>query len=169
MRAIVLKSAALVIGALVTLGPGVPRLKRLFTPQQQQPQQAQSVDALGDLRKEIEARNAVMTDGLRRGDLLGVARVYEDDGQIRGPQIRVKGRAAIDEYYTGIKGAKDWKLEVQEVGGTRESAWEIGRSTLAQVNGDGQWHKSAVDFVMIWKRDPAGQLRVHLEIYNFAY
>lgn len=112
-------------------------------------------------RAEIERINREMTAALERGDGLTVARVYADDARIVGPKRQeVKGREAIDRYWTRIKDAK-WTLDVIEVGGTRDDAYQIGRSTL--TSGGGTY---ICDFVVIWKRDPAGKLRIHLDLYN---
>jgi uncharacterized protein (TIGR02246 family) len=112
-------------------------------------------------RAEIEQRNREMTAALERGDGLAVARIYADDARIVGPRRReVKGREAIDAYWTAIKDAK-WTLEVKEVGGTRDDAYQVGVSTLTTPKGT-----YTCDFVVIWKRDANGKLRIHLDLYN---
>jgi uncharacterized protein (TIGR02246 family) len=112
-------------------------------------------------RAEIERINREMTAALERNDGLAVARVYADDARIVGPKRQeVKGREAIDRYWTRIKDAK-WTLDVIEVGGTRDDAYQIGRSTLTSAGGT-----YICDFVVIWKRDAAGKLRIHLDLYN---
>jgi uncharacterized protein (TIGR02246 family) len=118
------------------------------------------------LRPVIEEHNRKMMEAFKRGDYLGVARFYADDATIfsyRGQKVR--GREAIDKYWTSISGAKDWKLEVIELGGDRETVYQIGRSTLtAERNGKESTY--ACDFVVIWKRQPDGTYKIHVDIYN---
>ena len=112
-------------------------------------------------RAEIERLNREMTAALERGDGLAVAAVYADDARIVGPKRQaVEGREAIDRYWTRTKNAK-WTLEVREVGGSNDDAYEAGVSTLTTERGT-----YTCDFVLIWKRDAAGKLRIHLDLYN---
>jgi ketosteroid isomerase-like protein len=112
-------------------------------------------------RAEIERLNREMTSALERGDGLAVAGVYADDARIAGPKHQtIEGREAIDGYWSRIKDAK-WTLEVREVGGSKDDAYEIGVSTLTSTRGT-----YTCDFVVIWKRGADGKLRIHLDLYN---
>jgi len=115
-------------------------------------------------RAEIERINREMTAALERGDGLAVAAAYADDARIVGPRGKtVQGREAIDAYWSRIKNAT-WKLEVFDTGGTKDDAYQIGRSTLTwKGEKEGSY---TCDFVLIWKRDAAGKLRIHLDLYN---
>ena len=116
-------------------------------------------------RSEIERLNKQMTAALESGDGAGVARLYADDARIVGPKRReIRGREAIDRYWTGIHNAK-WTLEVREVGGSADDAYEIGVSTLAWKDGEKEGSYTC-DFVVIWRRDASGKLRIHLDLYN---
>jgi uncharacterized protein (TIGR02246 family) len=116
-------------------------------------------------RAEVERMNREMTAALERGDGLAVAQFYADDARMVGPKrSEVRGREAIDRYWSRIKNAT-WKLEVLEVGGTADDAYEIGRSTLTSKNGEKE-SSYTCDFVLIWKRDANGKLRIHLDLYN---
>ena len=115
---------------------------------------------------EIRALNDSMTATFARGDVAGVARFYADDGRLVGPRrTTVRGRAAIDRYWASIRGAKSWQLEVLEVGGTRDAAYQVGLSTLVTVGPDGREHASVTEFVVIWKRQPDGSLKIALDLY----
>jgi uncharacterized protein (TIGR02246 family) len=121
---------------------------------------------MASLRPLIEEHNRKMVDAFKRGDFLAVARFYADDATIfsyRGEKIQ--GREAIDKYWTSIKGAKDWKLEVVELGGDRETIYQIGRSTLTTER-EGKQSTYACDFVVIWKRQKDGAYKIHVDIYN---
>jgi uncharacterized protein (TIGR02246 family) len=121
---------------------------------------------MASLRPVIEEHNRKMVEAFKRGDFLAVARFYADDATIfsyRGEKVR--GREAIDKYWTSIKGAKDWKLEVIELGGDSETVYQIGRSTLTTER-DGKQSTYACDFVVIWKRQKDGAYLIHVDIYN---
>ena len=121
---------------------------------------------VADIRPLIEEHNRKMVEAFKRGDLMAVSRFYADDATIfsyRGEKVR--GREAIDKYWTSIKGGKDWKLEVIEIGGDKETVYQIGRSTLTTER-EGRQSIYACDFVVIWKRQKDGAYRIHVDIYN---
>lgn len=118
------------------------------------------------VREQIIATNRQMMETFKRGDLLGVSRFYADDATIFSHRGRkIQGRAAIDRYWTSIKGAKDWKLEVIELGGDKETLYQIGKSSLTSEGG-GSDQTYVCDFVVIWKRQPDGTYKIHVDIYN---
>ena len=124
-------------------------------------------DAQQALRREIEALNRQMEEAFNRGDLRAVARFYADDGRVVGPGgMDVRGRAALDEYWTGIRQPRSWKLDVLTVDGTRDMAWQLGRSTL--VAGPEGSPPSVVDFLLVWKRQPDGALKIQVDFYHSA-
>ncbi len=121
---------------------------------------------LSQVRREIEETNRRMVETFKSGDLLGVSGFYAADATIfysRGKKIH--GRAAIDAYWTSLKGGKDWKLEVLEVGGEKETVYQIGKSSFTSVI-DGQESTYVCDFLLIWKRQPGGGYKIHVDIYN---
>lgn len=125
-----------------------------------------SQDGKQRLRREIDSLNAAMMAAFRRGDLRAVARFYADDARIVGPRRSVTaGREAIDRYWTGVAGAKSWKLEVVDVGGSRDDAYQVGVSSLTTVR-DGAEATYTTDFVVIWKRQPNGEMKIALDLYN---
>lgn len=120
-----------------------------------------------DLRREIDSLNRAMEQSFNRGDLLAVSRFYADDAKLMGPRgADVSGREAIDRYWTGIKGAKSWKLEVLDVGGDRNVSYQVGRSTLITAGPSGD-QVSVSRFVVIWKRQRDGQFKMALDFYHF--
>ena len=119
------------------------------------------------LHQEIDSLNRAMERAFAKGDMMAVARFYADDAKLMGPRDSdVSGRAAIDRYWSGIMGAKSWKLEALQVGGDRNTAYQVGRSTLVTTRG-GADQTSVSRFVVIWKRQPDGQLRIALDFYHF--
>ena len=125
-------------------------------------------DAPKTVRQQVEAANLAMTTAFNRGDYQGAARGYADDARIIGPNgERVSGRAAIDRYWMGLPPKSNWKLEVLEVGGSPESPWQLGRSTLTMPGRDGgPTSISVVDFVGVWKKQSDGTLKLYIDMWN---
>lgn len=120
------------------------------------------------IRRELAAVNAAMAATFNRGDYLGAARFYSDDAQIIGAgDVRVTGRDAVDRYWTSIPAGSTWRLDVLDAGGSRDSMWQLGRSTLVMPsrNGDGSTNTSIVDFLGVWKRQPDGTLKLYIDMY----
>jgi ketosteroid isomerase-like protein len=125
---------------------------------------AQSPD-LAAIRAEVESVNRAMEAAFNRGDMLAVARFYADDAAIMGPRMRVRGRENLDRYWQGITNPKSWRLDVFEVGGSRDEPWQVGRSTLVSLGAGGEEHTSVVDFIVLWRRQADGRLRIHVDMY----
>ena len=127
------------------------------------PQEAANTEVL---RRIVDDCNRQAIAAFKKGDMLAVARGYADDATIYFPRAqRVRGRQAIDRYWMGVKGGKDWKLETIEVGGTKEAIYEVGRSTLTtEVAGKPSTY--VCDYVVIWKLQPDGTYRAHTDIFN---
>ena len=118
------------------------------------------------IAQQIEAINRKMEEALKRNDMLAVARFYADDATMfysRGQKVH--GREAIDRYWTGIKEPKDWKLQVVEIGGDRDTVYQVGKSTFTSGPA-GKQGTYVCDFVLIWKRQPDGTYKIHIDIYN---
>ena len=118
------------------------------------------------LRAEIEGINRQLEEAFNRKDMLAVARFYADDARLVGPRgEEIRGRAAIDAYWLRIRGPKSWRLEAFDIGGSRDEAYQYGRSTLVQEGTAGD-RTSVADFVVIWKRGADGRLRMALDFYH---
>ena len=123
-------------------------------------------NAAASLRAEIEGINRQLEEAFNRKDLLAGARYYADDARLIGPRGQeVRGRAAIDAYWLGVRGPKSGRLEAFDIGGSRDEAYQFGRSTLVQEGTAGD-RTSVADFVVIWKRGLDGQLRIALDFYH---
>jgi len=118
------------------------------------------------LRAEIDSLNRAMERAFASGNMLAVARFYADDGVLMGPRgSRTAGRKDIDAYWQALREPKSWKLEVFDVGGSRDDAWQLGRSTLVMGGPQGD-RTSIVNFIVIWKRQKDGTLKIALDFYN---
>lgn len=114
---------------------------------------------------EIEAQNRRLEELFRAGNLLGVADLYTDDGELvdsRGE--RTRGREEIDAYWSSIERPIDWTLKVRAIRGSENVAYELGTSTLTSRR-DGQVRVSVNDFVLLWRREPDGVWRIALDAY----
>ncbi len=110
--------------------------------------------------REIEAENRRLEQLFREGDLLGIADVYADDALLFGSGgMRIEGRTEIDEYWSDVAQPLEWRLEIEELGGSEQLAWELGTSRLT-VRVDGQPRTSAADFLVLWRRDSTGAWRI---------
>ena len=118
------------------------------------------------LRGEVKKLNADMVAAFNN-DPATVARFYANNARIVGPKrSTVEGRAAIDRYWAGIRKPATWTLEVVEVGGSHKEAYQIGVSSLTSTSSDGRQGTYVCDFVVIWKRQTDGTLRIVLDLYN---
>ena len=125
-----------------------------------------SQNATDALKAEIEAVNRQMEVAFGRKDLLAVAKFYADDARLIGPRGQeVRGRAAIDAYWIGVRNPKSWRLEAFDIGGSLDEAYQFGRSTLVQENSTGD-RTSVTDFVVIWKRGSDGRWKIALDFYH---
>jgi ketosteroid isomerase-like protein len=119
------------------------------------------------LHAEVTRLNEEMVAAFQRGDRAAVARFYADDARIVGPSRRVvQGREAIDRYWASIGSPAEWRLDVVEVGGSANEVYQLGVSTLTSPRRDGTPDTYTCDFVVIWKRQPDGRLRITLDQYN---
>ncbi len=146
-----------VLGLTLLVHP--PRLAAQQTVTARNPASAQ-------LRQQIEAVNRGMEEAFARGDLRAVARFYADDAVMLGPGgERVQGREAIDRYWGGVSNPRRWKLEVYDVGGSLNEAYQLGRSSLTSLNNQGQERTSVTDFIVIWKRAPGAEWKIAVDMW----
>jgi ketosteroid isomerase-like protein len=119
------------------------------------------------LRAEIQAVSDSMVAAFNSGDMLAVARFYTDDARVDGERGElIQGRAAVDEYWKSIRGAKSWKLDVIDVGGHPDNPYQIGRSTLVTSGPNGD-RTSVVEFLALWRREADGRLRMVVDYYRY--
>ncbi len=118
------------------------------------------------LRADVESAHDGLVASFRAGDLAGVARGYTDDAVMLGPDgYRIQGKEAMEKYWTGLRGGRDWTLEALDVDGDRDLVFELGRSTLVHENHDGQIVTSVVKFVGVWRRQPDGSLKLAVDAW----
>jgi ketosteroid isomerase-like protein len=117
------------------------------------------------VKEEIRTTLTSMEQALLRGDNAGVAACYSDDAVIIGPRREeARGREAVEKYWSSIRGAKAWKLEIVSVEGTQDVIVQRGRSDLTYIRDDAERH-SRVECLHVWKRGSDGRLRIAVDTY----
>jgi uncharacterized protein (TIGR02246 family) len=98
------------------------------------------------------------------GDAAGIAALYTESGQLLPPNSDVvAGRHALQAFFQGLMsmGIKAVKIETAEVEGYGDTAYEVGRYTLA---GEGGQVFDRGKYIVIWKQE-AGQWKLHRDIF----
>lgn len=125
-----------------------------------------SVVRAGNLRAEVDSLNRAMVAAFDSSPAR-VARFYSDSARIVGPRrSTVRGRTAIDSYWASIPESATWTLEVVSVAGSHDDVHQVGVSRLTSPRRDGTPSTYECDFVVLWKRQPDGTLRIMLDLYN---
>lgn len=120
-----------------------------------------------DLKAELVAMNDSLVSAFNRGNAAAVARFYADDARMDGERgTVVQGREAIDRFWADLKNPKSWKLEVIAVGGRPDQPYEIGRSTIVTSGPNGD-RVSVVEYLLIFRRDARGRLRIIVDYYRY--
>ncbi len=121
--------------------------------------------ALASIREDIEAADRQFEMAFNGGNAAGVAQLYTEDAQIFPPQSDViSGRPGIQAFWQAVMdmGVKTAKLETVEAVHEGDSAFEVGRYTLAgaagQVLDQGK-------YIVIWHRHGA-EWKLHRDIWN---
>lgn len=121
------------------------------------------------VRKSIEEAIAKYSEAIRRGNVAGVVDVYTVDATMVPPDGEmVKGKQAIEEFYKKLfqMGMKEIVLTTIEVGGSGDTAYEIGK-TKVRIQPEGQAAMTdSTRYLVIWKRQAVGTWKVHIDIWN---
>jgi len=121
------------------------------------------------VRKSIEAACATYSAAIREGNLAGVVDVYTVDATLVPPDGEiVKGRQAIEALYKTFfqMGMKDIVFTTIEVGGSGNTAYEIGKSKV-RIQPEGQAAiLDSTKYLVIWKRQADATWKVHVDIWN---
>jgi len=116
-------------------------------------------------RGELEARVNELEQRYRSGNLLGVADLFADDGEIVDASgQRVRGRSELDAYWSAIEEPLDWRLATHTLRGSETIAYQTGTSTLS-LRQDGVVQTFVTDFLIVWRREPDGEWRIELDLY----
>lgn len=107
-----------------------------------------------------------MTEHMTRGDKLGVARFYSDSALITDmKELWVSGRQAIDQYWNKMPVFQEWQLRIIETGGDVDAPFQR-LSSVAWLEIEGVQHVDMGHSLMVWKKQPDGDYRVHMDMYR---
>jgi uncharacterized protein (TIGR02246 family) len=123
------------------------------------------------VKKSIEEACAKYSEAIREANATNVADVYTVDATIIPPDGDiVKGRKAIEEFYKKLfqMGFKEGVLTTIEVGGSGDTAYEIGKSKIL-IQPEGQAAiQDSTRYLVIWKHQADGTWKVHVDIWNMS-
>lgn len=124
-------------------------------------------------RKSIEEADAKYSEAIRGANVAGVVDVYTVDAIMAPPDGEiVKGKQAIEELYKKFfqMGLKEVALTTIEVGGSGDTAYEIGKSKV-RIHPDKSGQAAMLDstkYLVIWKRQAERTWKVHVDIWNVS-
>ena len=120
---------------------------------------------LANAKKEIEAANVVLTTAISKGDSLGAAEAYTNDGKFMGSNMpSVNGKGNLTSFWGGFIKAvgADITLTTSEVWGNEESITEEGVFEIKSKQG-AQLDKGK--YIVLWKKED-GKWKLHRDISN---
>ena len=116
-------------------------------------------------RKAIDKANAEFAAAMNKGDVVTAMRVYEDDAKLLPPNSpTVTGKANIQGFWEGAAqalGIRHVSMSTVAVEFIDDTAIEQGEYTLDLAAGEDKGK-----FVVVWKRQPDGSWKWHLDIFN---
>lgn len=119
-----------------------------------------------DLVEEVLKANRDMETAFNEKNYEGVAAFYADDAVLVSRSYEVKGRDALDAYWTGMEGRGiSWKLENLEIIPDTKTAVQRGISHLRYVNKEGEEVLSQVKFTLLWIKEE-GQWKIRIDHYS---
>ena len=122
-----------------------------------------------DFRSAIEEVIAQFEKAANAKDAATIANMYTDDATLMPPgSPPIKGRNNIQQFWQSFMdaGAGDVKLRVTEVNSFGDTAYEIGSFEANLPNPQGGTVRGQGKYVVIWKRQPDGSIRLHVDIFN---
>ena len=102
-----------------------------------------------------------------KGEADTIARMYTEDAKLLVPEMPVvKGREAIGQVWAMILGAggNRVRVDILEVEEGTGWAYDLGTFQATAPNGE---TLNAGKYVVIWKRQPNGELKIHRDIFNW--
>ena len=125
---------------------------------------AQATDAF-DFKSAIAKAIAIFEEGANKKDAAAIGNLYSEDATLLPPgSAMIKGRQNIQHFWKSFfdAGASDGKLTSIEVNSMGDVAYEIG-AFEANMPGAG---RTQGKYVVIWKRQPDGNIRMAVDIFN---
>jgi uncharacterized protein (TIGR02246 family) len=118
-----------------------------------------------DFKSAIANAIAVFEGAADKKDATAIATLYTEDAKLLPPgSPMIQGRQNIQQFWKSFfdAGASDGRLTTVEVNSTGDVAYEVG-AFEANMPGAGRSHGK---YVVIWKRQPDGTIRMAVDIFN---
>lgn len=118
-------------------------------------------------REAISKAYKAFEEAFYKGEANTISRMYTEDAEWLVPEVPiVKGREAIGQVWATIigSGGNRVHVDVQEVEENGDWAYDLG--TFEATAPDGKVLNSG-KYIVIWKRQPAGELKIHRDIFNW--
>lgn len=116
-------------------------------------------DAIAEANKAFQA-------AFHKGDTEAISRMYTEDAELFIPEVPVvRGRKAIADAWRQVvgTGGNTVTLELREVQEFGQWAYEVGRFNGSAPDGS---FLMGGKYIVIWKRDSAGEWKLHRDIFN---
>ena len=102
-------------------------------------------------------------------DVRAAAACYEDDAIMLPPgQAPIVGRVAIEAFLSSFPPFSDYCLEVAEIQGDGDLAYERGGASMNLALPDASPTQWRIQYLIIWRRQPDGSWRAAREIFTPA-
>ena len=102
-----------------------------------------------------------------KGDADTISRMYTEDAELLIPDAPVvRGREAIGQVWASIlgSGGNTVRVETRELEESGDWTYEVGTFEARAPNGT---VLNAGKYVVIWKRQPTGERKIHRDIFNW--
>jgi uncharacterized protein (TIGR02246 family) len=122
-----------------------------------------------DFRTAIEKAILAWQNAANAKDAAAVANLYTEDATLLPPgSPSVKGRKNIQQYWQAFfdAGASDAQLRVVDVTAFGDMAYEIGAFEANLPSPQGGTARTQGKYVVIWKRQPDGGIKLLADIFN---
>ena len=122
-----------------------------------------------DFKPAIEKAIAAFEKAFNAKDAAAIANLYSEDASLLPPgSPPIKGRANIGAFWQSFinAGGSDGKLHTVDVGISGDMAYEIGGFEAILPSPQGGTARAAGKYVVIWKRQSDGSIKMAVDIFN---
>lgn len=126
------------------------------------PEADRDVAAIGELGRRFSAAYV-------RGDAAAMAALYTPDAVVfPGGSEMIAGREAIERYWTLAPGSRvtHHRATPTEIRVEGDMAYDYGVYEISGERDGEAWGPAHGKYVIVWRRGPAGEWRMHLDIWN---
>ena len=121
-----------------------------------------------ETREAIRSANEKFMTAFKQGNVAEVANLYTENAKLLPPNNQMMtGTESIQAFWQGAMnmGVREAKLETVEVEAQGDTAYEIGRYTLAIKPRGGELLTDTGKYVVVWKKHD-GAWKLHVDIWN---